>query len=52
MAESRPKYKFSFLVKDEKKNENNLKRHVYFDPNNPYQLIRTIIIARSKPKKN
>ncbi|MFA6632883.1 MAG: hypothetical protein WCU90_11350 [Kiritimatiellia bacterium] len=50
--EPKQKYKFSFLVKEEKKPDTNLQRKKYFDPNNPYQFIMTVLMSKTKSKKN
>ncbi len=54
MAEQEPrqKYKFTFQIKEDKKTENNLNRRTYFDPDNPYQLIKTILLTKLKKRKN
>ncbi|MDD2434249.1 MAG: hypothetical protein WC196_06555 [Bacilli bacterium] len=48
----RQKYKFFFQVKETQNGEQNLRRRSYYDPANPYQLVKTILINKIKKQKN
>lgn len=48
----RVKYRVVGIIKEDKKNNPNIKRQKFFDPNNPYQLISMILRTKDKSRKN
>ncbi len=47
------KYKVLLQIEEKKQNDIRTKRrNNFYDPNNPYQLIETILISKAKNKKN